>query len=186
MMARNRKPTPIKADDSEQIATPSLITPLHVQDRETTKVAGAPRAWRKMSIIEHCYQQLRLGALKSNDAMRRLDAGVLYTELWDRAQSAGRDSTAGFDAVRCMGSGLPVTEAQASAIQRLIRIEMHLGGNDRTIIRSVCALGYSPAEAMTRARLGNDTRVTARLCEALDCLAEACERTQKSSGAPRY
>lgn len=181
MIAKQRASMPVDADNSaDDVQGPVLVTPLHVQDRETSKVAGAPRAWRKMTQLEYAYTQERLGDKQSNNALRRFDSGNLYTKLWDCAQSAGRDSTASFDAAGCMGSGLPVTERQARAIQRLLSIEMHLGQNDRTIIRSVCALGYTPAEAMIRAKLGIDTRVTARLCEALDCLADACERTAKS------
>ena len=178
MIAKYREAAPIENDD--EIQGPVLVTPLHVQDRETSKVAGAPRAWRKLTQLQYAYKHERLGAIGSKDALRRLDAGETFNHLWNCAQSAGRDSTAGFDAGGCMGCGIPVGEAQARAIQRLVRIEMRLGGNDRTIVRSVCALGYTPAEAMVRAKLGNDTRVTARLCEALDCLADACERTAKS------
>lgn len=166
--------------DQDEIATPSLITPLHVQDRETSKVAGAPRAWRKMTHLESSYQQERLGAKDSGIARDRFDAGNQYTKLWDCAQSAGRDSTASFDAGGYGGSGLPLTEAQASAIQRLVRIEMHLGRNDRAIIRGVCAFGDSPLQAMQRASLSHDVRVSARLCEALDALLDAMERTAKS------
>lgn len=168
--------------EPEEIQAPSLITPLHMQDRETSKVAGAPRAWRKITHLENAYQQERLGQLDSNDARRRRFAGEAYTELWDCAQSAGRDSTAGFDARGGMGSGVPLTERQRAAISRLVAVEMHLGQRDRTIIRSVCAYGYSPAEAIARARLDKDTRVTARFCEALDALADAMERTAKSKG----
>lgn len=170
------------ADDgaSGEVQSPSLVTPLHVQDRETSKVAGAPRAWRKMTQLEASYQQERLGARDSNDARKRLEAGMTYTELWDCAQSAGRDSTAVFDVGRCMGSGTPISERQRGAITRLVQIEMHLGQRDRTIIRAVCATGHSPAEAIALARLDKDTRVTARFCEAMDALADAIERTAKS------
>lgn len=167
-------------DYGDETQTPSIITPLHVQDVETSKVAGAPRAWRRMQQLEAAYKQERLGAVDSNVARDRYAAGSLYTKLWDCAQSAGRDSTQNFGSGGYGGSGLPLTEAQRSAIRRLVAIEMHLGQRDRTIIRAVCALGYSPAEAMDQAKLGKDTRVTPRMCEALDALADAVDRTQKS------
>jgi hypothetical protein len=180
MNTKRRSRAPAQATECEEIQQPSIITPLHVQDRETSTVAGAPRAWRKQSQLEAAYMQERLGARDCKDARDRYDAGRLYTMLWDCSQKAGRDSTAGFDVVRCMGSGLPLTEHQASAIRRVVAIDMHLSLRDRTIIRAVLAYGYTPAEAMGRAKLGKDTRVSARFCEALDSLVDAVERTAPS------
>jgi hypothetical protein len=69
--------------------------------------------------------------------------------------------------------------AQQSALGRLVAIHKHLGERDRIIVESVCAFGYSPSEAIGFAKLGKDTRVSARLCEALDALADAIERTER-------
>lgn len=171
-------PADAKADPDE-VQAPSLITELHVQDRETSKVAGAPRAWRKMQQLEAAYLQERLGARDSNDARNRYAAGNQYTKLWDCAQSAGRDSTAAFDFAGCRGSGGTLGEAQRAAIARLVQIENHLGRNDRTIIRAVCAMGHTFAEAIGLVKLCSDTRVTARVCEALDALADAIDRTER-------
>lgn len=178
--AHHSKPLSAALDQTDEVQTPSRITPLHAQDRETSTVAGSPRAWRKMTQLDNAYMQERLGARDSNDARRRLSAGTTYTELWDCAQSAGRDSTAVFDVGRSMGSGTPLSERQRAAISHLVAVEMHLGQRDRTIIRAVCAYGHSPVEAMALAKLGQDTRVTARLCEAMDALADALDRTAKS------
>lgn len=164
---------------AEEIATPSRITPLHVQDRETSKVAGSPRAWRKMQQLEAAYLQERLGARDSNDARNRYAAGNQYTVLWDCAQSAGRDSTAAFDFAGCRGSGGSLGEAQRAALARLVRIEMHLGARDKIIVRAVCALGHSLSEAIALANLGKDVRVSSRVCEALDALADAIDRTAR-------
>lgn len=159
---------------------PVLMTPLHVQDRTLSKVAGSPQGWRKMSIIEHAFEQERLGAKDSNKARERLSAATFFTKIWDCSQRAGRDSTASLNAGGYGGSGLPLTEAQQSAIQRLVAIEMHLGRNDRLIVRGVCAWGYSLNEAVHElAKLQRDTRVSGRVCEALDALADAIERTDK-------
>lgn len=177
MPANARNAVQAPADDC--IQTPSRITPLHVCDRETSKVAGAPRAWRKLTELEDAYRLDRLGPQDSNDARSRLCAGATYTKLWDAAQSPGRDSTAAFDFVGG-GQGLPLTEAQRAAISRLVAIEMHLGQRDRTIIRAVCGTGHTPAQAMVLACLPKDTRTSARLCEALDALADAVDRTAKS------
>lgn len=166
----------------DEIQEPVLITPLHVQDRTLSKVAGSPQGWRKMSIIEHAYHHERLGEKDSNAARDRLSAATFFTKIWDCAQKAGRDSTASLNAGGYGGSGLPLTEAQESAIQRLVRIEMHLGRNDRLIVRGVCAWGYTMNEAVHElAKLQRDTRVSGRVCEALDALADAIERTAKSA-----
>lgn len=166
------------AIELEEIQAPIIVTALHVQDRETSKVAGAPRAWRRMTQLEAAYQQERMGARDSNEARARYSAGATFTRLWDTAQSAGRDSTEAFDFAGG-GQGLPIALAQQDAIRRLVAIELHLGMRDRTIIRAVCAYGHSPAEAIALAKLCKDTRVTARFCEALDALADAIERTEK-------
>lgn len=167
------------ANCDEEIQTPSRITELHVQDRETSTVAGAPRAWRKRSQLENAFELERLGPKDSGAALQRLSAGMSFTQLWDTAQSAGRDSTAALDGAGG-GGGTPLPERVRGAIQRLVQVELHLGRNDRTIIRSVCAYGFTPVEAMARCGLSNETRVTARLCEALDALVDAFERTAKS------
>lgn len=183
MMARQNKiPTVIIEKAEEEIASPVLITPLHVQDRTLSKVAGSPQGWRKMSVIEHAYEHERLGAKDSNGARDRLSAATFFTKIWDCAQKAGRDSTASLNAGGYGGSGLPLTEAQQSAIRRLVAIEMHLGRNDRMIVRGVCAWGYTLNEAVhDLAKLQRDTRVSGRVCEALDALADAIERTAKSA-----
>ena len=165
---------------TDEIQGPAIVTALHVQDRETSKVAGSPKAWRKISPLENAYLQERLGLIDSDDAKKRLSAGVQYTELWDCAQSHGKDSTARFDLGRSSHPSLPLTERQRAAVARLVQTEMHLGQRDRTIIRAVCAWGHSPSEAMTIAKLPSDTRVSARLCEAMDALSDALERTAKS------
>lgn len=184
MMARQKPRVADNARQEDEVQAPSLITPLHELGRPATdkdmKPITGTSAWRKLTHLQSAYQHERLGAKDSREALQRLDAGNFFTKMWDCAQKAGRDSTASFDTGRCMGSGLPITEAQRAAIRRLVAIEMRLGQRDRMIIRGVCAWGYSPAEAIKGlAKLGVDTRVTARLCEALDALADAIECTAK-------
>lgn len=180
MSAGTNKRNDALPPDDESIQAPARLTELHVQERETSKVAGAPRAWSKLTPIELAYRQGRLGDLDSKDARSRLGAGCQYADLWARAQKAGRDCTAGFDVGRVMGSGVPLTEAQSAALARLVRVEMHLGPKDRMVIRAVCAWGHSPVEAMAMAKMPTDTRVSARLCESMDALADALDRTAKS------
>lgn len=181
--ARKSLTMPATDDHSEapgdlEIQGPAIITKLHVQDRETSTVAGAPRAWRKLSQLENAYQLERLGPKDSGGARDRREAGQIFSGLWDTSQAAGKDSTLALDGAGGT-AGIPLSEAQTDAIQRLVQIEMHLGMRDRTIIRAVCAYGHSPKEAMHQARMPMDTRVTARFCEALDALIDAIERTAK-------
>jgi hypothetical protein len=162
----------------EAIQAPARIGAMHLQDRETSKVAGAPRAWRVSSQLEAAYRNGRLGATSSEDARRRLGAGEQYTRLWDASVSGTRDSTAAFDF--CGGGlGVPLNEAQRAAIRRLVAIEMHLGYRDRTIVRAICAYGHTPSEAIALAKLPEDTRTSARVCESLDALVDAIERTHR-------
>lgn len=178
MNTNARKAVPADTTPEEEIQTPSLITPLHRLNRETSTVAGAPRAWRKLTQIEHAYELDRLGPQDSGEARDRKSAGMTFQSLWDTAQAAGKDSTLQMDGGGG-GTGAPLGERQRDAIQRLVQIEMHLGLRDRTIIRAVCAYGHSPKEAMAQAKMPSDTRVTARFCEALDALLDAIERTEK-------
>jgi len=173
--AGNSTQTPTSDDE---IQGPAIVTPLHAQDRATSKVAGAPLAWRKRSQLEVAFQAERLGARDSSAALARLDAGNFYAQLYDASQSPSRDSTEAFD---CTGTvhRMPYGEAQANAVRHLVAIEMRLGERDKIIARSVCWFGYTPAEAIVRARLPRDTRVSARLCESLDALADAIERSSK-------
>jgi|SRR5215831_3931350 len=173
------------ADPLDETQAPAVITDLHVRDRATSKAAGSPLAWRKRSQIQMAFDQERFGARDSQDALRRFDAGTFYTKLYDASQMAWRDSTAGFEST---GSGdrMPYGEAQGIALARLAAIERHLGKNDLTIGRAVCWYGYSPAEAIRRARLPDDTRISARLCECLDALADAIERTAKSKNPAKH
>lgn len=179
MPRKNPKPQE-EAPGFEEIQGPAIITPLHIQTRETSTVAGAPRAWRKMSQLEACYRQERLGTLRSKEAIDRLNSGIQYTKLWDLSHKGSRDSTAGFDAAGGMGSGLPLTETQAEANRRLAAIDGHLGRKDLTILRSVLGRGNTPAEAIALAGISKEQRVTPRFCEALDALQDALDRTAKS------
>lgn len=183
-MSTNPKPDD-RDDPLDEVQGPAVVTPLHVRARPATNDDMRPitgtSAWSKLTIIEQCYEHGRLGEKSSNLAKDRYNAGKFYTKLWDLSQKAGRDSTAGFDVGRSMGSGIPLTEAQSDAVARLVAIEMKLGANDRTIVRAVCALGYQPNEAIHGlCKLSSETRVTPRLCEALDALLDAIERTAKS------
>lgn len=170
-------------EERDEILGPVIITPLHVQDRETSKVAGAPRAWRRLTQIEQAYLQERLGARDSNEARDRLAAGMFFMRTFDCSQRGTRDSTEAFD--HCGGGQrLPITEAQQAALARVAAIEKHLGARDLVIVRDVLAFGNSPVQAMAHARLPKDTRVSARFCEALDALADAIDRTAKSRRHP--
>jgi hypothetical protein len=80
-MKNNLNGSATQRDASQDIASPSKITPLHVRSREISKVAGAPRAWKKLSQLQAAYLQERLGPKASDLARDRLAAGNAYTKL---------------------------------------------------------------------------------------------------------
>lgn len=174
-MRRKRK----GVDYSGEVVAPAVITPLHVQDVETSKVVGSPRAWRKLTVMQQAYRQGRLGPIKSECALARVDAANQYTDWWFSSQRASRDSTALLLAGRCGGKGEPASETVREAQARISAIENHLGRNDRAIVRSVCVMGHTIAEAMVVAGLPKETRVSPRLIEAMDALIDAIERTDR-------
>lgn len=173
------RPMPVasatSAPEGEPIVGPAVVGTLHVQDRLLDKRPGAPVAWRKLSHLDAAFKAGRLGPVDSAEAFRRKTAGQKYTLIWDTAQSPGRDSTQQMDSAGG-GTGMPISMVQREAFQTLASLECALSPNDRTIIRAVCGTGHSPAEAMKLARLHCDTRVSARLCEALDSLASVIEK----------
>lgn len=169
-------PVASAASAPEVVVGPSKVTELHALDRPTDKRPGAPMAWRKLSHLQAAFEQSRLGPMDSDAAHRRRWAGETYTRLWDTAQSPGRDSTQQMDGAGGTVNGMPVSIRQHEAFQKLFALENALSPNDKTIVRAVCGTGHSPAEAMKLARLNSDTRVSARLCEALDSLANLCEK----------
>ena len=159
--------------DPDQLAGPAIITPLHVQDRHLSKVAGTPRGWRKRTPLEAYYDQGKLeGGNGKYDARTRKEAGTAYTALWDTAQSAGRDSTQAINLSRGTG-GAGISHSQSDAIRSLIAVESHLGQRDRAIIRSVCGCGDEPHEAIAKISPDYTKATSARFRESLDALADA-------------
>jgi hypothetical protein len=167
------------AQNDQAMDGPAIITNLHRQDRAVSKVAGASRAWRKLSHLQAAYWQERLGPKDSGTARDRLASGNFYTELWDGCQRGSRDSTDRFEIGR-QSQGEAMSEAQRCVLSRLVAIERALGERDRIIVRAVCGMGHSPSDAIALAKVPKDTRVSARLCEALDALGDAIMRTRKN------
>jgi hypothetical protein len=161
-----------------------VVTPLHRQDRELTKVAGSPKAWSKWTPHEAAFNQGKLSGGNGYTPEARFMAGQRYAEVWDAAQSAGRDSTQAQNISRGFGGG-SISQAQSDAIKALVAIDSHMGQRDRIIIRMVCGEGYFPSEAVRLACGDYKDTVSARYREALDALVDAVEEARKVPGRVR-
>lgn len=151
------------------VEAPAIITPDHVRDRVISPVAGAAKAWRKLSPLEQAYArgQLAGGAVS---AAQRFEAGQRYAAIFAACESKGRDSTQALNVSRSYGAA-PLGMGQRAAMEKLRAIESAMGTNDAAIVRGVCGEGFTPAEAV-RAACGDGYRdaTLARFREALDCL----------------
>lgn len=148
---------------------PAMVRGDHVRDRVISPVAGAAKAWRKLSPLEAAYARGQLAGGK-HSAAERLEAGQRYARIFAASESTGRDSTQLLNISRSYGAA-PLGESQRGALEKLRAIHAAMGGNDAAIVRLVCGEGYTPAEAVRRA-CGDGYRdaTMARFREALDGL----------------
>lgn len=163
-------PQPIEDDE---VQGPAVIGPTHVQDRIISPVAGAKTGWRNLSVIEIAYRRGKFGAMDSQMARLRRDAGLEFSDLWDSREASGRDSTQALNGSRSSGGGLPISLRQMQAMERLKKIKGDVGARSYIILRAFCGEGMLPSEAIKLAGCHEDTRVVARLCDALDELIVA-------------
>lgn len=161
---------------TEQPEGPAVITRDHVKDRVISKVAGAAKAWRKLSPLEAAYAKGQLaGGSARFTARQRFEAGQRYAQLFAGCESSGRDSTQLMNVSRSYG-GAPLGMGQRAAMEKLRTIEAAMGGNDAAIVRKVCGEGHTPADAVRLVCGDYRDTVTARLREALDALLSAWDR----------
>ena len=162
---------------------PAIVGRDHVRDRVISPVAGAARAWRKLSPLECAYARGQLAGGKRN-AAERFEAGQRYASIFAACESGGRDSTQLMNVSRSYG-GAPLGEGQRGAMEKLRGIHAAMGANDAMIVRLVCGEGFTPAEAVRRV-CGDGYRdaTLARFREALDCLCHGGARTSAGSYAP--
>ena len=153
----------------EQPEGPVMVRADHVRDRVISPVAGAARAWRKLSPLEAAYAKGQLAGGK-HSVSERFEAGQRYARLFAACESSGRDSTQLLNVSRSYG-GAPLGESQRGAMEKLRSIHARMGANDATIVRLVCGEGFTPAEAVRRV-CGDGYRdaTLARFREALDTL----------------
>lgn len=181
MKLTRRKPKP-KANPmpQESIAEPALIRPHHVRDRTLSVVAGSPKGYRVRDWpVEIAYEAGRLSTIRDDNAKGRYEAISEYNGWVDIAElRSGRDST-DLDIVSG-GSGLPISQARADAIKKLVATDSRLSDKDRTIIRKLCE-GWSLPGAVKLA-CGEDFRfaVAARVRDALDALSGAMDAARRS------
>jgi hypothetical protein len=158
---------------TDQPESPAVITRAHVRDRVVSPVAGASKAWRKLSPLEAAYAKGQLaGGSARLTAAQRFEAGQRYTAIFAACESQGRDSTQLLNVSRSYG-GAPLGLGQRAAMDRLRAVEAAMGANDTAIVRKVCGEGFTPAEAVRLVCGDYRDTVTARFREALDALAGA-------------
>lgn len=162
----------MRKHESRQPQGPARIGEHHVQDRMISPVAGAAKAWRKLSPLEAAHARGQLaGGSNRFSAQQRFEAGQRYARLFLACESSGRDSTQLLNISRSY-NGAPLGESQRGAMEKLRAIHAAMGANDAAIVRLVCGEGCSPAEAVRRV-CGDGYRdaTLARFREALDGLA---------------
>lgn len=158
--------------EARQPEGPAALRSEHVQDRVISPVAGAAKAWRKLSPLEACYAKGQLaGGSPRFTAQQRLEAGQRYTRLFAASESQGRDSTQLLNISRSY-NGTPLGESQRGALEKLRALHAAMGANDAAIVRLVCGEGYTPAEAVKQVCGDYRDTVTARFREALDQLVK--------------
>jgi len=153
------------------VQAPAIVTRDHVRDRVISPVAGAAKAWRKLSPLEAAYAKGQLaGGNAKVSAAQRFEAGQRYAQIFAACESKGRDSTQLMNVSRSYG-GAPLGMGQRAAMDRLRAVESAMGANDAAILRKVCGEGFTPAESV-RSVCGDGYRdaTLARFREALDSL----------------
>lgn len=154
---------------------PAVITSDHVRDRVISPVAGAPRAWRKLSPLERAFAKGQLaGGSPRFTANQRFEAGANYAQIVLATETSGRDSTQFLNVTRSSG-GACLAQSQATAMATIRDLEAFLGARDAAILRSVCGEGREPAEAIRLICGDYRDTIAARFREALDSLCEAFE-----------
>jgi hypothetical protein len=156
---------------NDQTQGPAIVTRDHVRDRIISPVAGAAKAWRKLSPLEASYARGQLAGGNTHiSAAQRFEAGQRYAAIFAACEAQGRDSTQLLNVSRSYG-GAPLGMGQRAAMDKLRSVEAALSPNDAAIVRKVCGEGFTPAESV-RAVCGGDYRdaTLARFREALDGL----------------
>lgn len=168
-----------KRVEIDQPQGPARVGESHVRDRVISPVAGAVKAWRKLSPLEAAYARGQLaGGSPRFTAQQRLEAGQRYAKVFAACESSGRDSTQLLNISRSYGAA-PLGESQRGALEKLRVLHAGMGANDAAIVRLVCGEGYTPAEAVRRiCGDGYKDATMARFREALDSLRNALAKRQ--------
>lgn len=167
-----------KSANVEEILGPIIRTSDFVHDRQTSPVAGSPKAWRRRSPLAAAFED---GKLKGGDtrytAENRFEAGVTFTRLYLTSQAPSKDST---QALNLSRGGASSHSARADAIadshRCLESVRRGVGGRDWSILVSVLGEGEKAATAVCRAcGAGYENIIMVRFREALDSLIEALD-----------
>lgn len=186
MSRKRRKPSApsvrVRSREALPETAPAILRETHVVDEHAEGSSGARRHWRNLG--EHpltlAYARGKLGALphawqkpcNACDACRRAAAGEKFRWCFERLHAFGRDSTLSEPGVH--GTRAELGTSQEAAGQAMARLRARMGEKNYAIVESFCGHAFSARDSLVKAGIpfGNDS-VFARLCEALDDLAEA-------------
>ena len=152
--------------EPEFVDGPSRLRPQHSLDREISPVAGAPRAFRKVSPLERAFEQGHISE-------RQRDIGKLYAENFEKANYTGVNI---LDTSRIRGSGANTSLSQERLDARgwLSKIENNLGPNDTAILRKVLGEWWEACEAIAFILGESYRRATVpRFREAMEALSNS-------------
>lgn len=182
---------------ADHLAEPSIITPMHVQDRPISDQHGRQIVGRAGWRHETQFQRfVRLGqnvdkamctdpkatGIEVERALDRRDAGIAFVEAWDMRERGTKDSldlSRGGSAASAAG----ISDAQIDAANLLRSWERHMGRNDWMIVRRVCGENCTVAQSVGDISPSYRDSSLARFREALDGLIHAqaeavkCRRT---------
>ena len=159
------------------VEAPARIRPHHVRDRTLSVVAGSPKGYRVRDWpVEIAYEAGRLGdeGKPRYEAIREYNVWVDIAEIRSGKDSSDLDIVSG-------GGGMPITQARADAVKKLVATDSRMPEKDRTIVRKLCE-GHSLPGAVRAACAGDfQFAVAARVRDALDALIGAMDAARRAN-----
>lgn len=176
--------------DQDDIQSPAVIGPMHVQDRVLGKGAASKTGWSKLTIYE---KEHRLGHLADRSicttpqrtqdevgrATARYEAAKAFDEGW-LVCNASWPSGSDLNRVRVVGCPGSFVDHQRDVKDYWRRVELHMGVNDWMICRRICGEGYKVAETIARISPSYKFSALARFREALDALIGAMAKARRA------
>lgn len=153
--------------DWEPVDGPARLRPQHSLDRDISPVAGAPKAFRKVSPLDRSFEAGQI-------TERQHEIGLRYSENFEQSNYTGINL---LDPGRVKGSGgsIALPQKRLDARKWLTLVERSLGPNDIAILRLVLGEWWFPSDAIAKI-CGEKYRkmgVVCRFREAMEALEDA-------------